>query len=268
MVAISKSNQRVRQLRKLTRKSAYRYETKTFVIEGLSLLKEAISTGHTPIDVFVKTNDDSLLDLLEGLITESPKVWHLDEDTIRYVTSTKNPQPVLASVPMMDVEFSHLMDSSPEFIVVAAGINDPGNAGTLIRSAAASGADGIVFSEDSVDIFNSKVVRATAGSLFRIPVVRSVAMSDFFDSCSSRGISTYGLCGQADTQYDLCEYSSPLALLVGNESAGLGSATREKLDVEVGIPMQAGVESLNAGSALSVVSFEVRRQRKLNASNP
>ncbi len=267
MVAVSRSNQRVRQLRKLTRKAAYRYETGTFVIEGLSLLEEAISTGHTPIDVFVSTNDDSLLGLIDGLTTESPRVWHLDEDTIRYVASTKNPQPVLASVPMMDVEFSDLMDASPQFIVVAAGINDPGNAGTLIRSAAAAGADGVVFSENSVDIFNSKVVRATAGSLFRIPVVHSVAMSDFFDSCSSSGITTYGLCGQAETQYDLCDYSSPLALLVGNESTGLDGAIREKLDVEVGIPMEAGVESLNAGSALSVVSFEVRRQRELHASN-
>ena len=264
MVAISKSNRRVRELRKLLRNSRYRDETKTFVIEGQSLLEEAASTGNAPIDVFVEENESSFEAEIERHNFKLTKVWHLDAGTLKSIASTQNPQPVLATMPMMDLEFHEVIGASPRFLVVGVEISDPGNAGTIIRTAAAAGADGVVFSKDSVDIFNPKVVRASAGSIFRIPVVRSVEMKEFFQNCNRNGIATLGLCGKGEFQYDTYDLDQRVALLVGNESRGLKSQVRGQLTAEISIPMEAGVESLNAASALSIVSFELRRQRASN----
>ncbi len=264
MVAISKSNRRVKELRKLLRSSRYRDDTKTFAIEGRSLLEEAISTGNIPIDIFLDENVEGIEVEIENLNCESTKVWHVDGGTFKSIASTQNPQPILATMSMVDSEFAKILRLSPRFLVVGVGISDPGNAGTIIRTAAAAGADGVVFSEGSVDIYNPKAVRSSAGSIFRIPIVRSVEMKDFLHHCQRTGVATLGLCGNGEIRYDAYDLNQPLALLVGNESHGLESQIRGELTAEISIPMESGIESLNAATALSIVSFELRRQRSSN----
>ena len=264
MAAISRGSRKLRELRKLLRKSAYRDELNTFVIEGYGLLEEAIATGNKPIDVFVADNDEALHVKIAELDIDLRKILHLDPAVLKSIASTQTPQPVLATLPIKDFEFMDLLSASPDFLVVGVEISDPGNAGTIIRTAAAAGASGVVFSQGSVDLFNPKVVRASAGAIFRIPVARSVEMNDLFKGCLSRELVTLGLCGDGVNPYDGCDFTGPLALLVGNESRGLGELVKAKLTQKISIPMKAGVESLNAAAALSIVAFEVRLQRASN----
>ena len=256
MVAISKSNRRVRELRKLLRSSKYRDDTKSFVVEGQGLLEEAVSTGNIPIDIFLEENVSGLEAEITKLNLGPTKIWHLDVGTFKSVASTQNPQPVISTMRMVDFEFPKILQASPRFLVAGVEISDPGNAGTIIRTAAAAGADGVVFSKGSV--------RSSAGSIFRVPVARSVGIEDFFHNCRRNGIATLGLCGNGEIRYDTFNLNQPLALLVGNESRGLESDVRRRLTAEISIPMESGVQSLNAATALSIVSFELRRQRTSN----
>ena len=264
MAAVSRGSRKLRELRKLLRKSAYRDEMNTFVIEGRSLLEEAIATGNDPIDVYIAENDEALRIKIAELEIDPSRIWHLDLAVLKSIATTKTPQPVLATLPIKDFEFIDLLSTSPDFLVVGVEISDPGNAGTIIRAAAAAGASGVLFSQGSVDVFNPKVVRASAGAIFRIPIVRSVHINDLFEGCARGGLMTLGLCGSGVSQYDRYDFTQPLALLVGNESRGLGELVKEKLTTEIAIPMEAGVESLNAAAALSIAAFEVRRQRASN----
>ena len=264
MAAISRGSRKVRELRKLLRKSAYRDELNTFVIEGYGLLEEAIATGNNPIDVFVAENDEALHIKIAELGIDLGNIWHLDPVVLKSIASTQTPQPVLATLPIKEFKFIDLLVSSPDFLVVGVEISDPGNAGTIIRTAAAAGASGVVFSQGSVDLFNPKVVRASAGAIFRVPVFGSVDMDDLFIDCAREGLVTLGLCGGGERQYDRCDFTQPLALLVGNESRGLTDLAKAKVTEKISIPMKAGVESLNAAAALSIVAFEVRRQRASN----
>ena len=264
MVAVSKSNPRVRDLRKLLRKSSYRNATKTFVIEGLGLLREAGLTGNVPIDIFVAEGDKDTSAEIENLGFDNPKIWELDVKVLRSIGSTQNPQPVLATVPMIEYSYDEVIGSLPDFLTVGVGINDPGNAGTIIRTAAAAGADAVAFSHGSVDIYNPKVIRASAGSIFRIPVIDSLDALSVIQECHKQKIATIGLTGKGKTDYSAYDLTQPIALFVGNESRGLESSILGKLSAEVSIPMEAGVESLNAAVALSIVCFEVSRQRALN----
>tara|TARA_Y100001970_G_scaffold220809_1_gene271309 strand:- start:914 stop:1714 length:801 start_codon:yes stop_codon:yes gene_type:complete len=264
MVAVSRSNRRVRDLRKLLRKSSYRHATKTFVIEGLSLLREAGLTGNVPVDIFVAEGDTDTSAEIETLGLGNPRIWELDVKVLRSIGSTQNPQPVLATVPMFEHSYDGLIGSFSDFLAVGVEISDPGNAGTIIRTAAAAGANAVVFSQGSVDIYNPKVIRASAGSIFRIPVVSSVDALNVIQECHKQKIITVGLTGKGKTDYSAYDLTQPIALFVGNESRGLDSSLLGNLGAEVSIPMEAGVESLNAAVALSIVSFEVSRQRAFN----
>ena len=264
MVAVSKSNRRVRELRKLLRKSSYRETTKTFVIEGLNLLREAGTTGNMPIDIFVSEGDRDITAEIETLGFDHPRIWELEAEALRSIGSTQNPQPVLATVPMIEHSYDEVIGSLPDFLAIGVEVNDPGNAGTIIRTAAAAGADAVVFSHGSVDIYNPKVIRASAGSIFRIPVIDSADILSVIQECHKQKIATLGLTGKGEIDYSACDLTQPIALFVGNESRGLESSILGKLTTEISIPMEAGVESLNAAVALSIVCFEVSRQRALN----
>ena len=264
MVAVSKSNRRVRELRKLIRRGSYRDEMQVYVIDGSGLLREAALTGNVPIDIFVADNDSDMASEVSELVSAGSTVWDLEEKVLRSVASTQNPQSVVATVPMVEYSLDDILESSPSFLVIGVEINDPGNAGTIIRTAAASGADAVIFSHGSVDVYNPKVVRASAGGIFRIPVIRSMDIADLLRSCEKNGITPLGLAGEGQIEYSTYNFDHPIALLVGNEVRGLDRSVVGNLEAQISIPMEAGVESLNAAVALAIVSFEVHRQRNLN----
>jgi TrmH family RNA methyltransferase len=214
-----------------------------FVVEGPSLVAQAIAAGWEIEAQFVAPGADDV---------ESPApVYELAPNVIERVASTEAPQPVLAVVRQ---RVSVLPDDA-DFVMVADRLADPGNAGTIIRSAEAAGAQAVVFTPGSVDPYNPKVVRATAGSLFRVPVV--MAELSALQAIGLRVLATSSHRGTAYTDADL---RGRVALLVGNEAHGV--ADDAPVDGWLTIPHAGAAESLNVAMAATVLAFEVARQRR------
>ena len=210
-----------------------------FVVEGLGLLRQAIDAGWAVEVCFFAPG--ALVDLDVELHELAPNV-------IERVASTDSPQPVLAVVAMR----RPVLPAEATFVLVADRLADPGNAGTIIRSAEAAGADAVVLTPGSVDPYNPKVVRASAGSLFRIPVVEAT-----LDSLS--GFRRLGASSHRGDVYTDPVYHGRVALVVGNEAHGLDSDAA--IDQWVTIPHSGPAESLNVAMAATVLVFEVARQR-------
>jgi TrmH family RNA methyltransferase len=170
------------------------------------------------------------------------------------------PQPVVAVVPYVDLPLASLRGAS--MLVVAVDIRDPGNAGTILRSAEAAGAGGVVCCGGSVDVFNPKTVRASAGSLFHVPVVAGGSPVDVLQEVATWGVERLATVADGGRDYADVDLTRPLAFVLGNEAHGLPADLASEIDATVTIPMLGRTESLNVGMAAAVLCFEAARQRR------
>ncbi len=208
------------------------------MIDGPRLLAEAADAGIELVDVFVEPGVDP------GVAVDVP-LWTVAEGVLAKIGSVATPQGVAATARIPDL--APLADG--DFVVELEGVADPGNAGTIVRSAVAAGAQAVVFSPGSVDPWNPKTVRASAGALFRVPLAVAAPVGERLGTDPHQGDS----CDQVDL-------TGPLTLVVGNESHGLDQTA--PVDRWVSIPMADGVESLNVAAATTVLCFEIARQRR------
>jgi TrmH family RNA methyltransferase len=214
-----------------------------FVVEGAGLIAQAVAAGWQIEAQFVAPGGQTVA-------CDAP-VYEFGPNVIERVASTEAPQPLLAVVQQR----AQALPRDATFVMVADRIGDPGNAGTIIRSAEAAGAQAVAFTPGSVDPYNSKVVRSSAGSLFRIPVV----------TCEITDLRAAGLAVLATSSHHGIEYTEadltiPVAVMVGNEAHGV--AEDAPVDGWITIPHQGAAESLNVAMAATVLVFEVARQRR------
>jgi TrmH family RNA methyltransferase len=210
-----------------------------FVVEGFGLLRQAVDAGWKVEGCYLAPGATVDLDVVQHAL--APNV-------MERVASTESPQPVLGVVAMRPAS----LPADASFLLVADRLADPGNAGTIIRSAEAAGADAVVLTPGSVDPYNPKVVRASAGSLFRLPVVEAS-----LESLS--GFRRLGTSSHRGDVYTDPVYHGRVALVVGNEAHGL--ADDAAVDQWITIPHAGPAESLNVAMAATVLVFEVARQR-------
>ena len=228
------------------------------MIEGTKLVREALDAGAPIEGVFVAANaTDPVIDRAAeaGLL-----VFELAPGVLERIADTVTPQPVMAVVGMVDVDLDAVRDST--FVVVCVDVRDPGNAGTVLRSAEAAGAGAVVCCTGSVDLYNPKTVRASAGSLFHVPVVAGGDPMHVLDTIAAWGLHRLGTDASGGIAYDEADLTKPVALVLGNEANGLPAEVRAGLDGCVTIPMVGRSESLNVGMAASVLCFETARQRR------
>jgi TrmH family RNA methyltransferase len=154
------------------------------------------------------------------------------------------------------------LPANVDLLLVLVSVRDPGNAGTLIRSAVAAGAGAVVFAEDSVDPFGPKTVRSSAGMLFHVPIVGGASLADVHEMAKERRLVTVGADANASTEHIDADLAKPVALVVGNEAWGIPEHLRGELDEVVSIAMPGPAESLNVGIAGSILLFEALRQRR------
>lgn len=232
-------------------------------IEGLRIIEEAIRSGLRFEAVFFSENGSGHAARLLPQISSHTEALLLPDDVFSSAVSTETPQGVAALVKLKPAKLEDLLDQvSPDFLVVAAGgIQDPGNLGTIIRSAEAFSARGVLLGEKTVSHFNPKVVRASAGSVFRQPLVR-VKLGDAIAQLKQHGVRVVASSSHKGQVLDQVDLTGPLALVVGNEGAGLPSEILTEADQLVTIPHSSRVESLNAGIAASILLYEAGRQRK------
>ena len=221
-------------------------------------MSEALAAGTRVHEVFVA--DDAPPDVHDVADRASAPVHTLAKGVMERVADTVTPQPILAVASFVDVPLEELADAT--FLVVCVDVRDPGNAGTVLRSAEAAGADGVVCCGGSVDLYNPKTVRASAGSLFHVPVVAGGDPVMVLERIGSWGVRRLGTSARTGTDYADADLTQRVAFVLGNEGAGLPPALADHLDGHVSIPMAGRAESLNVGMAAAVLCFEAARQRR------
>jgi TrmH family RNA methyltransferase len=254
----SRQNARVKELRAgLSRgmKTAQNH----IAVEGLHLVEEAIRSGLNLDTVFLQEGHE---ELLQQFSPGSAEVLLLTEDVFLSATITEHPQGMAALVeaPQFTVQAMFPTTARPApLVVIAAGLQDPGNLGTLVRSAEAFGATGMILLPGTVSLWNAKTLRASSGSAFRLPVL-ALAADAAFSTLRDQGVRIFAAVARdGDSEADL---RGPSALLVGNEGSGLPEAWIAQADARVTIPFAGAVESLNAAIAGSVLLYDAMRQRR------
>jgi RNA methyltransferase, TrmH family len=228
-----------------------------FVVEGVLNVAAALAAGAPVEAIFVAC--DAASTVAELAIGPIP-VYELAPGVMERIADTVTPQPVAAIVRFLDTSLSDLRDSS--FVVICVDVRDPGNGGTVIRTAEAAGADGVVCTEGSVDVYNPKTVRASAGSLFQVPIVTGGDPVSVVRQFGDWGLNTIGAVAHGGEDPADLDLTQPTALVLGNEASGLGRAVEDAVKVRTTIPLQGRAESLNVGMAAAVLGFEVARQRR------
>jgi TrmH family RNA methyltransferase len=244
------------------RKHAAREEAGRFLVEGAQAVSEALTAGR--LDVLFTADD---LDPIALRARQQEVETHLVADpVIRRLTSTVTPQPLVGVSPFVDVSLDDAMadvldDNGGGCITLLHEVRDPGNAGTVLRSADAAGSAGVIFSETSVDVYNPKTVRASAGSVFHLPIVRGLDTAAVLERASAAGVRTLAM--DADGTQDLyrTDLSGPVMFVFGNEAHGLPGDVAARADATVRVPQSGGAESLNLAAAATVCLFEWRRRR-------
>ena len=185
-----------------------------------------------------------------------------DREVLAKMSDTQTPQGILCIVEQKKYDIEELLNIENPHFMVLDNLQDPGNLGTIVRTAEGAGVDAIFLSKESVDIYNPKTIRSTMGSIYRMPVIYVDDLLELLNIFKQRGIKSYAAHLEGKKSYDKEDYQSGTAILIGNEGNGLRDEVAENADVWVQIPMQGKVESLNAAIAASILMFEVYRQRR------
>ena len=262
-IIVSASNPRVKNLTLLQKKAKERKRQGVFVAEGIRMFREAPKQWITDVyasESFFAENRE----LIQGK-AHGRRMYILSDTLFTKVSDTETPQGILCVLRMPGYRREDLLAVKPgaePLLLILEGIQDPGNLGTLFRSAEGAGATGILVSADSADLFNPKTVRSTMGSIFRMPFCTAVDLRGEIASLKKSGLAVYAAQMDGGVCYDEPDYRAGSAFLVGNEGNGLTEQTAALADRSVRIPMAGQLESLNAAVSGSLLLFEAARQRR------
>lgn len=256
-------NAKVKRLVSLQKKRKLREEGELFLTEGIRMFCEVPRERLKEVyvsETFYKKKKEIVKRMTEE-IDVLPEI--LSDHVYEHISDTKTPQGVLCIVRRKEYCLEEMLNAESPFLMVLENLQDPGNVGTIIRTAEGAGVTGIILSEDCADLYNPKTIRSTMGSIYRIPhcYVRNIA--EVLDRMNEDGICTYAAHLEGKCTYDEENYKKACAFVIGNEGNGLKKETAEKAKRYIRIPMAGQVESLNAAIAASVLMFEAARQRRV-----
>ncbi len=272
----SVNNQRIKEVANLKQKK-FRTESGTFFVEGLRAVREAVQYAQVT-DLFFtgggETGTDEIINTVAGRDT---KLFQVDEKVMAKLSDTKTPQGVLAVVRIPDNSLRQLqpgglniknqksgeMDNNAP-VVILDRVQDPGNMGTILRTADAAGALGVILLEGCVDVFSPKVVRASMGSLFHLPVLRDVTAEEALTWCYRHGYEPAATAMKGAANVYKTDLSRKTAFIFGNEANGVAEELQAAAETRLFIPMAGLAESMNVAMAAGVILFEGLRQRKFS----
>lgn len=251
----SKNNNLFKEIKKLKEKK-HRIKSNKYLIEGLRFVEEAIKS-KVSIDsiIFTESFKEKNPDLFLK-INENIKLIQMNEALLKQLCSTENPQGIVGVINMQNKELK-----SGELVVLVDKVQDPGNMGTIIRTAHAAGAAGIVMTKGTVDIYNDKTLRSTMGSIFYIPIVEDNSL-DFVKSLKKEGYKLVVSSLQGKNNFFEENLQGKVMIAVGNEGNGVSDEVYDIADIKVKIPMPGEAESLNVAVATSIMIYEKIRDRK------
>lgn len=254
----STGNAQVKELLQLQKKSKVRNERNIFLVEGIKMFLEAPRNRIEKVFISETLFNRKKQELnLDGL-----KVEILSDKVFSHVSDTKTPQGILCVMRQKKTKLEEIFAQKPEHLMILDNLQDPGNLGTIVRTAEGAGVSGIILSKDCVDIYNPKTIRSTMGSIYRMPFLYVEDLENTIEEVKKQNIKVYAAHLQGKNNYDEENYKTGCAFLIGNEGNGLRDEIAKKADIWVKIKMHGEVESLNAAIASSILMFEVYRQRR------
>ncbi len=247
----SPSNVKVKVVRSLARRRA-RYAERQFVLEGVRGIEEALRAGSVPALAFYTASveaDTRGRTLLDSLHSVTRQVFEVSEGVMQAMSNTETPPGILAVIPFVELPFP----ARPAFVLILDAVRDPGNVGTILRSAWAAGVDAIFFAPNTADPYNDKVVRAAIGAHFHVPL--RVASWEMIASALAGIPRVYLADARGETVYTHADWTRPVALIVGGEAEGASGEAHQLTTARISIPMHGGAESLNAAMAATLLVF-------------
>ena len=253
-------NARLKELRRLFREAAPN-EHGEVAVEGLHLVEEAIRSGLRVSSVFFSDAARERAHKLLPQLSAHTEALLLPDDLFASAVPTETPQGIAGIIKVKSFSLEDLLAGKPALLLITAGLQDPGNLGTIARSAEAFGATGLLLGEGTVSPWNWKATRAAAGSLFRLPTAK-IALAEALPEIKSRGVRVLATSSHKGTPVWDADLRGPVAMVIGGEGAGVPRNLVTQADELIAIPQSEKLESLNAGIAASVVLYEAARQRK------
>lgn len=247
-IITSIQNNKVKQWRKLYKRKE-RLKTNTFLVEGYHLVEEAKKSGWEIREIILVENKDI------PTWCQHFSVFLVSESVLKHISQTETSQGILAVIEMKETPLQ-----KNNHVLLLDAIQDPGNLGTIIRTADAAGFGAVILGEETVDVFNDKVIRATQGSLFHIPVI-SAKLEDMIEELKEVGFTIWASTLEKATYYDELDVPKKVALILGNEGAGIRQVLLEQADTCVKIPIYGKAESLNVGIAASILMYYIKQKQ-------
>ena len=259
-VITSSKNSDIKYLRKLYNARKRRQEGK-YILEGSRIIEQALDSGCSLTLVFATPDfdDPELLTRLQG---DKLKIRYISRKLLESVADTVSPQGIIALAEKPDYYLSDVLSESQESILVLDRIQDPGNMGTLIRTAAAAGVEGIVALKGCVDIYNLKVLRATMGAVFSIPIITRLGKNEFLQEVNEGDYFLVCTAIDGEQYYYEVEYGQPVVFVIGNEARGIDSDLLKVANSRVKIPLSGEIDSLNAAVSGGIVLYDYLRQKR------
>jgi TrmH family RNA methyltransferase len=259
----------VQRLRRLIRQRSVRRRDRAFVAEGAKLLGAALDAA-APIEAIYHAPEAEASPGAAAVLGRARaagiRVFGLGPGVIERVADATTPQPLLGVVGMVDVGLAEVLDAPLLFVLVD--VRDPGNLGAILRVAGGCGAGGVICCEGSADVYNPKTVRASAGSLFSVPVVSGIPPDVALAELGVAGYRRTGTAARGGEDFATADLGARVALVFGNEAQGLDATLAAALDAVVSIPMAAATESLNVATAAAVLGFALARHLRAQPGGP
>lgn len=256
----SSGNAQIKNVIALQKKSKARNEQDVFVVEGIKMFTEL--PRERIVSVFVSESflgENEQRKMLEGVKYEC-----VSDKVFKEISDTFTPQGILAVVKQYHYSFDDLMNNAKKapMLMVLEELQDPGNLGTILRTGEGAGITGVIMSKGCVDIYNSKVIRSTMGTVFRVPFMYTDDLPEVIQIIKEKCTVYAAYLKGSRYKYDECDYTKGTAFIIGNEAKGLSAEIAGLADERIIIPMQGQVESLNAAVAASILMYEGYRQRR------
>ncbi|MET7681707.1 RNA methyltransferase [Streptomyces sp. NPDC005423] len=263
---ISPRSPRVSAARRLARRN-FRGKERLFLAEGPQAVREAAGHGETLVELFATVEAaERYADIVGEARDAGARVYLADEQVVADISTTVTPQGLVGICRFLDTPFEEILRGRPRLVAVLANVRDPGNAGTVLRCADAAGADAVVLTDASVDLYNPKAVRASVGSLFHLPVAVGVPVERAVAGLRDAGVRILAADGAGtddlDDELDQGTMGTPTAWVFGNEAWGLPAETRALADAVVRVPIHGKAESLNLATAAAVCLYASARAQR------
>ena len=257
----STSNVQIKEITALLKKSKERKEKKVFVIEGRKMFEEICQDKSRVVKAYF--SDSYVKEQYEGKTMPEVPYEIVADSVFTAMAETVTPQGVLAIVKMPEYSLDDMIANAGTMVLLE-NLRDPGNLGTIIRTAEAAGVSGVILSKESVDIFNPKVIRSTMGAVYRVPFLYVEDFMALLTELREKDVRLLAAHLQGKKTFDKADYSGKVGILIGNEANGLSKEASELANEKVLIPMAGSVESLNAAVAAALLMYEAFRKQKLS----